>query len=154
MKSLKIFLSVFVVLSCLSVFSAERKFVLPTRPDADNQCSKWKEGRYKVVPDGIALPKNKLCYNASVLPLNGAKNAYLSFKYRGKDTRCGLFFYSKNSGLLSRDLVYLPNSETLRKFDGKFAIPPTVNNRPVVGIRLVFLTGKQGVIADTEVSLK
>ena len=146
MKNLKKILSVFVVLSCLCVFSAERKFVLPTRPGTDNQCRLWKDGRYKVVSDGISLPGNKLCYNASVLPLNGAKHAYLSFKYRGKDTRCGLFYYSKNSGLLGRDLVYLPNTETLRKFDGKFAIPPTVKNRQVVGVRLVFLTGKQGVV--------
>lgn len=154
MKYFKIFLFVLAVSGCVSIYSAERKFILPTRPEADKQCRMWKDGRYKVVADGIELPKNKLCYNASVLPLKGAQTAYLSFKYRGKDTRCGLFYYSQNSGLLARELVYLPNSESLRQFNGKFEIPATVKNRKVAGIRLVFITGVHGVVSDSEVTLK
>ena len=151
MKKILLIFSVF--LFGVSLFAGGKKFDLPTVPGADNKCSQWKEGRYTVVSDGLELRKNRLCYNASVLPVNGAGKALLRFKYRGKATQCGLFYYSKNSGLRGRELVYLPNCEKMREFNGEFTIPQVIDKRKILGIRLVFLTTGQGVFSDSSVTL-
>ena len=142
----KILLCLLLGSTCLSAFE------LPTIPGSDNLCSSWKEKRYKVVKSGIALLKNTLCYNASVLPLNGARKVRVKFKYQGKSTECGLFFYSHNSGYRGRELVYLPNCDQMREFNGEFEIPPVIDKKKILGIRIVFRTRNNGIVSDVSVT--
>ena len=153
MKTFKTLSLAAVLFSLVSLIAAEKTFSLPTVPGTDKKCRMWKDDRYKTVADGIALLPNKLCYNASVLPVAGAQKVRVSFKYKGKSTRCGLFFYSHNSGLRKRELVYLPNCDKMKEFQGEFDIPPVIDKRKIVGIRLVFQTDKQGTVSDASVTL-
>ena len=150
---LKSLLLAAVLISTVSLFSAEKTFALPTVPGSDKKCSMWRNGRYEVVAEGIRISPKKLFYNASVLPIGEAKKAKITFKYRGKATRCGLIYYSRNSGLRGQELVYLPNGDKLKEFNGEFALPSVIDKRRIVGIRLVFHTEKECVISDAAVTL-
>ena len=150
---LKSLLLAVVFISSAALFSAEKTFVLPTVPGSDKKCKMWRDGCYEVVADGIRISPKKLFYNASVLPIGKAQKAKITFKYRGKATRCGLIYYSRNSGLRGQELVYLPNCDKLKEFNGEFDLPPVIDKRRIVGIRLVFQTEKECVISDAAVTL-
>ena len=91
MKTHSVILAVISIFSVISASAAPREFVFSTAPGVDGLCAAWAKGRYAVDPQGIRLDKNKYCYNASVIPLQGAKNVRISFKYQGTGTECGLF---------------------------------------------------------------
>jgi hypothetical protein len=153
MKTLKSLLFAAILISTASLFSAEKTFTFPTVPGSDNKCRQWRDNCYEVVADGIRISTKKLFYNASVLPIGEAKKARITFKYRGKATRCGLFYYSRNSGLRGRELVYLPNCDKLKEFNGEFDLPTVIDKRRIVGIRLLFQTDTECVISDAAVTL-
>lgn len=124
-----------------------------TRADENGKSRDWPEKRCKIQPEGIGLIRGTFCYNPSVIPLFGKRNAVVKFRYRGKNTQCGLFFYGKKNALCGRDLVYLPNSPELREFTGEFPIPAVSDRKSVIGIRLVFLTSGEGTVSDVSLTL-
>ena len=152
MKTHSVILAVISIFSVISASAAPREFVFSTAPGVDGLCAAWAKGRYAVDPDGIRLDKNKYCFNASVIPLKGAKNVRISFKYQGTGTECGLFIYS-GTGLRGRDLHYLPNTKKLREFTGDFPIPDVVDKRRPTGIRIVFRTTGSALISDVKLLL-
>ena len=152
MKKRSVIFAVISIFSVISAFAAPREFAFSTAPGADGLCTAWAKGRYAVAPQGIRLDKNKYCYNASVIPLRGAKKVQVSFKYQGTATECGLFIYS-GTGLRGRDLHYLPNTENLREFTGDFPIPDIVDKRRPTGIRIVFRTTGSGLISNVKLLL-
>ena len=124
-----------------------------TQADENGKSRDWPDKRCKIQPDGIGLIRGTFCYNRSVIPLFGKRRAVVKFRYRGKNTQCGLFFYGKKSALCGRDLAYLPNSPELREFTGEFPIPAVSDRKPVIGIRLVFLTSGEGSVSDVSLTL-
>ena len=124
-----------------------------TQADENGKSRDWPDKRCKIQPDGIGLIRGTFCYNRSVIPLFGKRKAVVKFRYRGKNTQCGLFFYGKKSALCGRELAYLPNSPELREFTGEFPIPAVSDRKPVIGIRLVFLTSGEGTVSDVSLTL-
>ena len=124
-----------------------------TRADENGKSRDWPDNRCKIQPDGIGLNRGTFCYNRSVIPLFGKRKAVVKFRYRGKNTQCGLFFYGKKNSLCGRELAYLPNSPELREFTGEFPIPAVSDQKPVIGIRLVFLTSGEGTVSDVSLTL-
>jgi len=151
MKKHAVIFAVISIFSVISVSAAPREFTFSTVPGPDGTCGDWAKGRYTAAPRGIRLDKNKYCFNASVIPLQGAKKVQISFKYQGTATECGLFIYS-GTGLRGRDLHYLPNAETLREFTGDFPIPDTVDKRRPTGVRIVFRTTGKALISDVKLT--
>ncbi|MBQ9502763.1 MAG: hypothetical protein IJU70_11445 [Lentisphaeria bacterium] len=151
MKIRPVIFAVISIFSVISASAAPREFAFSTVPGPDGLCGDWAKGRYAADWQGIRLDRNKYCFNASVIPLQGAKKVRISFKYQGTGTECGLFIYS-GTGLRGRDLHYLPNAETLREFTGDFPIPDVVGKKRPTGVRIVFRTTGKALLSDVKLT--
>ena len=145
------------MIGCLSAAEKQSgqqvRWDFSTSADENGKSRDWPDKRCKIQPDGIGLIRGTFCYNLSVIPLFGKRKAVVKFRYRGKNTQCGLFFYGKKSALCGRDLAYLPNSPELREFTGEFPIPAFSDRKAVIGIRLVFVTSGEGTVSEVSLTL-